>query len=209
MISLTRGGTYVRAYKPEWKDPLDTSPSRRAGGRWNAPGSFGILYLCANRAVAAANVRAHHAGRAIQLFDLRPEQRPMLLSVRVPRSRCCDVVTAPGVAAAGLPPSYPYRVPHGRCRRVGAAAYREGSTRGIACRSAAECRPEGWVGEELAWFASSPPLRENGPRQPFAAWYPDPAPSVSRARGPASSSSPAPSSPPRPPGAWSGAPPGR
>ena len=176
MTSLTRGGTYLRVYKPDWTNPLDTAPNRRAGGRWNAPGSFGVLSLCADVAVAAANARSRYAGRAIQLFDLRPEQRPMLLSVHVPRSRCTDIVTGKGIAAAGLPPTYPYGVSHARCRRVGAAVHREGSDRGIACRSAAECRPDSWVGEELAWFDTSTTLREDGPRLAFAAWYPDPAP---------------------------------
>jgi hypothetical protein len=174
--SLTRSGTYLRLFSPDWHDPLDTMPSRTYGGRWNPPGAFGMLSLCADRTVAAAIARSQHVGRAIGLFDLKPGRRPHLLQVHVPRSACLDVVTAAGVADVGLPPIFPFGVGHPRCQRIGVRAHREGSHRGIACRSAAECRPTAWVGEELAWFDSSPALRENRPRQDFATWYPDPIP---------------------------------
>ncbi|MEO8899824.1 MAG: RES domain-containing protein [Candidatus Dormibacter sp.] len=166
----------MRVFSPGWSDPLDTAPSRTNGGRWNPPGAFGALYLCADRAVAAANARAQHAGRAIGLFDLKPERRPHLLCVHVPRSICLDVVSAAGVAEVGLPAGYPFGVGRERCQRIGRRAYRNGSYRGIACRSAAECRPAAWVGEELVWFDTSPILVENGTRLDFASWYPDPVP---------------------------------
>ncbi|MGH7723136.1 MAG: RES domain-containing protein [Candidatus Dormibacteria bacterium] len=175
MRSLTRSGTYLRVFSPDWSDPLDTTPSRISGGRWNPPGAFGALHLCADRTVAAANARAQHAGRAIGLFDLEPERRPHVLQLHVPRSTCVDVVTAAGVGDVRLPARYPFGVGHDRCRRIGQAAYRDGSYRGIACRSAAECRPTAWVGEELAWFDSAPVLSEDG-RADFANWYPDPIP---------------------------------
>jgi hypothetical protein len=176
MRSLTRSGAYVRVFNPDWGDPLDTGASRAHGGRWNPPGRFGALYLCRDRSVAAANVRARHAGRAIGLFDLKPERRPHLLQLHVPRSACLDAVSAAGVADLDLPRTFPDAVPHSRCQRIGVRAYRAGTYRGIACRSAAECRPATWVGEELAWFDSSPPLRETGPREDFPTWYPDPIP---------------------------------
>jgi hypothetical protein len=174
--SLTRSGTYLRVFKPEWSDPLDTTPSRIHGGRWNPPGGFGALYLCRDRSVAAASARAQHAGRAVGLFDLKPKRRPRLLQVHVPRSVCLDVVSAAGLAELHLPHIFPFDVGHPRCQRIGMRAYRSAAYRGIACRSAAECRPTGWVGEELAWFDSSAALIENGPRQDFATWYPDPIP---------------------------------
>jgi hypothetical protein len=176
MKGLRRSGTYCRVFKPDWADPLDTSPSKLFGGRWNAPGSFGALYLNRDTTVAAANCRAQHAGRAIGLFDLQPDRRPRLLRVDVPDSPCLDVVSPSGIEELRLPAAFPLGVDHNRCRPIGLRAYRDGRFRGIACRSAAECRAMYWVGEELAWFDSSPVLRENGPRQDFASWYPDPIP---------------------------------
>lgn len=176
MKSLIRSGTYLRVFSPHWRDPLDTALSRTHGGRWNPPGAFGVLHLCADQAVAAANARAQHAGRAIGLFDLKPARRPHLLQVHVPRSTCLDVVSAAGVADLGLPAGFPFGVAHDRCRRIGRRAFRSRSYGGVASRSAAECRPTAWVGEELAWFDSAPAVSEKGPRQDFATWYPDPIP---------------------------------
>ncbi|HEY1654749.1 MAG TPA: RES domain-containing protein [Candidatus Tumulicola sp.] len=176
MKSLRRSGIYFRVFKPGWGDPLDPAYSKSSGGRWNAPGAFGAIYLCATLEVAAANARARHAGRAIRLFDLLPSRRPSLLEVRIPDGEMLDVVSEEGVRAAGLPRGYPYGVPHERCQSVGRRAYALSELRGIACRSAAEATPGAWAGEELAWFDRSPVLREHGPRRTFAQWYPHPFP---------------------------------
>ena len=176
MKSLARSGTYYRVFKPEWADPLDASFSKRFGARWNAPGAFGVLYLNKTIAVAAANARKQHLGRAIGLFDLLPSRRPNLLEVKVPRSTLLDVVTEEGLAAIGFPASYPLGVSHARCQPIGKRAYASGAFRGIAYRSAAECTATYWVGEELAWFDSSPPLHESAPRRAFKDWYPHPFP---------------------------------
>lgn len=173
MLAITRGGEYFRVFKPEWSDPLDPTFSKTVGGRWNAPGAFGALYLNATRVVAAANARVKHYGRAIGLFDLRPERRPHLSQLHVPRSASLDVVRAEGLSALRLPLHYPWNVGMERCRPVGFRAYHAGDLRGIACRSAAECTRSEWIGEELAWFDISPRLRENAGRLAFARWYPD------------------------------------
>jgi hypothetical protein len=168
-----RAGTYFRVFKPRWDDPLDSAFSKRFGGRWNAPGAFGVLSLNATLAVAAANARLRHRGRAIGLFDLQPRSRPHLLQVHVPRSAVLDVVTDWGVNELRLPANFPWNVSHELCRPIGSRAYESKAFRGIASRSAAECSPHDWLGEELSWFDSAPPLRENGPRRAFAQWYPD------------------------------------
>lgn len=176
MKALTRSGLYYRVFKPEWADPLDTTPSRLHGGRWNPPGSFGILYLARDGAVAAAIARAQHAGRAVGLFDLQPDRRPHLLEVGVPHSDNLDVVTPEGVRALRLPARYPFGGGRDRCQPIGVRAYGARTFLGIACRSAAECQPGYWVGEELAWFDRSLPVAEGGPRRDFRSWYPDPIP---------------------------------
>lgn len=175
MLAIARGGTYYRVFKPGWHDPLDTSFSRKRGGRWTPPGEFGALYLNATIQVAAANARSQHAGRAIGLFDLRPEKRPGLLDVEVPRRRVADVVTAAGVAAAGLPKDCPVGVTYGQCWPVARSTYGDPTKAGIASRSNAECTASHCAGEELAWFDRSVPVEEIQ-RRDFAQWYPGPHP---------------------------------
>ena len=176
MRRVTRGATYYRVFKPDWNDPLDFSFSKERGGRWNPSGAFGVLSLNATVAVAAANARVQHRGRAIGLFDLRPDRRPRLLQVHVPNSVVLDVVSKSGVRDLRLSPQFPWNVPHERCQPIGLRAYLSAEFRGIASRSAAECTSDEWLGEELSWFDSSPFLPENGPRRSFARWYPDPIP---------------------------------
>jgi hypothetical protein len=174
VLSLERHGTYYRVYKPDWHDPLDTSYAKRSpNNRWNPPGVFGALYLDATLDVAAANARSQHAGRAIGLFDLRPERRPWLVSVAVPRSRVLDVVTPAGISRLKLPKHYPFGVAAQQCWPIARRAYSDSTLWGVACRSAAECTKITWIGEELAWFDRAPRLRETAPRRAFEEWYPD------------------------------------
>jgi hypothetical protein len=170
--AVFRAGRYFRVFKPDWTNPLDTRPSLGHGGRWNGPGVFGALYLAKTIAVAAANARRQHRGRAIGLFDLKPGRRPHLLTVTVPHSLHLDVVSQNGVRALKLPANFPWQIDHATCQAIGLKAYHEPRLRGIAARSAAECSAADWLGEELAWFDRSPALREVE-RQTFARWYPD------------------------------------
>lgn len=175
MIGIRRGGTYYRVFKPGWTNPLDPSFSKRQGGRWTPRGEFGALYLNATVRVAAANARFKHAGRAIGLFDLRPERRPWLMDVEVPSQNVADVVTPAGIAAAGLPKDYPIGVDHPTCWPIARAAYADKNKAGIASRSNAECTSGSCPGEELAWFDRSKPVTELV-RRDFGAWYPGPTP---------------------------------
>jgi len=169
---VRRSGAYFRVCKPEWGDCADTSYSKRFGGRWTPPGEFGALYLCATIEVAAAVARSHHAGRAISLFSLRPSRRPQLQTFNVRPTRCVDVVTTKGIAAAELPSTYPFAVERERCWPAAQRAY-ETRERGIACRSAAECAAGHWLGEELAIFDNGPLPKASGKRRAFSEWYTD------------------------------------
>ena len=169
---MRRQGAYYRLCKPEWAACSDTTYAKRLGGRWTPPEEFGALYLCATIEVAAAVARTHHVGRAIPLFSLRPNRRPQLQAFTVVTNQFVDVVTDEGVAAAGLPPAYPYGVDHKTCWPVARQAYSLGA-RGVACRSAAESGPDFWLGEELAVFDNGPMPKAAGRRRPFSEWYPD------------------------------------
>jgi RES domain len=168
---VRRGGRYLRVADPGWDDPLSGEHSRRNGGRWNPPGSFGVVYLNASRDVARAQVRHRLEPRGVRPEDLDPGAGPVLVRTELPDDRYVDAVTERGLVSLGLPAGYPLgangdAVPHDVCRPIGRRA-REAGERGIACRSAARTAPAG--GEELAYFGRRR-LRAEGIER-FADWY--------------------------------------
>jgi RES domain-containing protein len=170
VIRIERGGAYFRVCGRTWIDPLDTSYARRYGGRWNPPGAFGALYLCATPVVAAAVARANFIGEIASLMDVLPSMLPDLLEVSVHRSQFVDAVSEEGSRALKLPTRYPYSVDWTLCQSIGKRAYEAGE-RGIACRSAAEATDASWPGEELALFDTQLALVEEKQRLGFDRWY--------------------------------------
>jgi hypothetical protein len=166
-----RSGRYLRVCDPSWSDPLDTTFSSQHGGRWNAQGAFGVLYLNATITVAAANARRNYEGEIATLFDLQPGARPDLQLVDVREAAFVDIVTPAGVRAARLPASFPHGVSHATCRRIGARAYAAGEN-GIAARSNADATATTFIGEELAVFDTALKLVARKKRIAFDQWYP-------------------------------------
>jgi hypothetical protein len=172
LLTVRRGGPYVRVADPDWDDPLSGEHAKARGGRWNPPRSFPVIYLNRDERVARANVLRRFEGLPYGPEDLDPTAAPVLVGTDVPRARFVDVISDEGCRAAGLPTSYPRdesggTVPHEECRPVGQAAWDAGLP-GIACRSAAPAAPED--GEELAWFDRG---RSLGPTKvlTFADWF--------------------------------------
>jgi hypothetical protein len=167
---VRRSGTYVRVADPSWENPLDAEYSRGSGGRWNAPGSFGVVYLNKSLEVARAQVRHKLEPRGIHPEDLSPERGPVLVHTEVPEKTYVDAVSDPGLRSLGLPTTYPFdragsEVPHAVCQPIGQSAHDEGEP-GIACRSAA-AQPS--PGEELAYFSGErlTPIH----REPWTEWF--------------------------------------
>lgn len=170
MKHLKRGGRFFRVCDPAWQDALDTSFSKLHGGRWNPPGEFGALYLCATILVAAANARKTYEGEIATLYDLRPEQRPDLQTVDVKAADFVDAVTLDGIRGLRLPVSYPEGAGWKRCQRIARTLY-AAEEHGIIYRSAADSNSES-PGEELAIFDSSLSLTRRRDRLRFEEWYP-------------------------------------
>jgi hypothetical protein len=171
---VTRGGAYVRVADPAWLRPLDPRFAQERGGRWNPPGSFPVVYLCATRDVARAVVLRRFEGLPYGVIDLLPSRAPVLIETDVPEDRLVDVIDDAGCRAAALPTTYPLDgrgrpIPWTRTQPVGEAAWEQGE-RGIACRTAAMPRRE--RGEELAWFVrgSADRLRATR-RRAFEDWF--------------------------------------
>jgi hypothetical protein len=154
-------------------DPLDTSYSKERGARWNAPDSFGVLYLNRDERMARVQVAHRLAGHPYGIEDLDPAEQHDLVTVELPRAVRVDCVTDQGLAAVGLPPSYPLDsggglVGYDVCRAVGQQAYDGGRT-GVACRSAAAGAES--HDEELAVFDTHTDSVKMTGRRPFADWF--------------------------------------
>jgi len=165
---------WYRVADTGWDDPLDPSFAQRFGGRWNPPGSYPTLYL--NEDVNTARSQIH---RMLEGSPVRPEDlddRFVLVTARLPsRQKVADAVTDEGLAALGLPGSYPLdesgeRVPHKTCQPIGAVVH-ELELRGVHARSAAMTAG---TGRELAWFPARPSSHATplGPPTPFHEWWP-------------------------------------
>lgn len=171
---LPDGHRWLRVADPTWSDPLDPVFAGAAGGRWNPPGSFPVLYLNEDLRTARANLAGFVAGWPYELEDLRADRAPCLVVARLPRSQVvADAWSAEGLRALGLPVEYPldaagHPVPRVRCQPLGAAVHAQG-LRGVHCRSA---RLVDGSGRELAWFpASSKSRAVVVDVVPFARWF--------------------------------------
>ena len=165
---------WVRVSSPSWEDPFDPGFARVRGGRWTPPGSWPTLYLSRDLATARLQVARLLEGTPVHPDDLTDDAFE-LVAARLPRlQEAADVVTAEGVAAAGLPADYPVdatgnRVDHESCWPVAEAAHAAGLD-GVACRSAASASG---TGRELAWWPRGRAPRPRPGRVPYGDWRTD------------------------------------
>lgn len=171
---LDSGHEWYRICDADWDDPLVGSFAKTRGGRWNPPGSWATLYLNEDLVTARINLDLFVAGWPYEPEDLDDATGPHLAVATLPRNqRVADLHTVDGVAAVGLPATYPtdaagVLVPHGTCQPVGEQVHAAGH-RGIRCRSATA--PHG-AGRELAWFPATSRSRAHlVDRKTFADWF--------------------------------------
>lgn len=172
--TLPDGHVWLRIAKSGWGDPLDPTYAGERGGRWNPPGSHPTLYLNEERVTARINLRLFIDGWPYEPEDLRDDSGPVLALATLPRRQVvADVHSRSGVAAAGLPASYPLDrrgdvVRHAMCQPIGLTVKGAG-LRGVRARSARA--PEG-AGRELAWFPATRRSRAHLlDIEPFEAWF--------------------------------------
>jgi hypothetical protein len=171
-LRVRRGGAYNRLAEPDWENPLDTAFSKRAGGRWNAPGAYGVLYLNASERMARIQVEHRLTGQPYDVEDLDPATQHDLVEVDVTETEALDLVSEQGLDAVGLPAGYPLddegAITHERCHPIGQAAY-DAPLAAIACRSAATGAAT--TDEELAVFDRDAGLVTETSRRSFTEWY--------------------------------------
>lgn len=154
---LRDGHHWLRIAEAAWDDPLDPSHAQRQGGRWNPADSFPTLYLNEDLRTARVNMVAFIGRWPYEPEDLRSDNGPVLVTATLPRTQeVADVHSDEGLAAVGLPASYPNdahgaAVTHSVCQPIGQSV-KESGLRGVLCRSANLVRG---AGRELAWFPAT------------------------------------------------------
>jgi hypothetical protein len=165
---------WYRICEAGWEDPLDPAFAQVRGGRWNPPGSWRTLYLNEDVVTARLNLDLFIAGWPYEPEDLDDDTGPHVAVATLPRNQLvADVHSRDGVAAVGLPATYPLAdngelVPHRDCQQIGEEAHAAG-LRGIRCRSAQA--PRG-AGRDLAWFPATSRSRAHlVARRSFTEWF--------------------------------------
>jgi RES domain-containing protein len=172
--TVPRDGPYHRLAEPSWTDPLSTSFSKARGGRWNALGAFGVLYLNATVLLARLQVAHKLAGQPYGVEDLDPSEQHDLVHIGVAELDALDCVSEDGLSAVGLPVSYPADdngAPVGwpPCQAVGQHAYDDAGIAALACRSAVAAATP--ADEELGVFDTHLASVSMTGRDAFADWY--------------------------------------
>ena len=140
-----------RVVRAGWQDPLDTSYGRARGGRWNAPGSYDVLYTACSRRVARFVALDIFRVAAVTLEDLLPAARPALAEIGW-RGRVVEAITERGLEAAGLPHHYPKGTGHETTQALATTWHADGAE-GIVCRSASVARAglDEWAEPHEPW----------------------------------------------------------
>ncbi len=140
-----------RVVRAGWQEPLDTSYGRARGGRWNAPGSYDVLYTACSRRVARFVALDIFRMAAVTLEDLMPATRPALAEIAW-QGPVVDAMSEHGLEVAGLPLHYPRAIGHETTQAL-ARHWHDDGNEGVACRSASVARAglEEWTEPHEPW----------------------------------------------------------
>ena len=138
---LPIGHPWLRVAARDWDDPLDPTFAQRLGGRRNPPDSWPTLYLNRTAEAARAQIARLRRGTPFGGGNLADDAFD-LVSVFLSPADVVDCMTDEGLAAAGLPSTYPAddigRRPRSPPRSIGAGLVGRWGACG-AGRSAASC----------------------------------------------------------------------
>lgn len=169
---LPIGHHWLRVVARDWDDPLDPTHAQRIGGRWNPPDSWPTLYLNRNVEAARAQITRLLRGTPLTADDLADDAFDLVSAV-LPQAQVVDGVSDEGLAAAGLPSTYPVDesgqvIDPGVYQRIATSA-RESHWEGVEARSAADPDP-GTGASELAWWGHGARAQQVGGRMPYGEW---------------------------------------
>lgn len=170
-IAVPDGHEWMRVTDPAWHDPVDSSYSVASGGRWNPPGTWAALYLNHDLDTARRQISRLLEGSPFLPGDLADDAYDLVAVTLPDEQTALDAVSDAGVAATGLPVTYPAtatgeRIAREDCWPVATRAHRAGLD-GVWCRSAATL--DG-VGLELAWWPEGRSASWDRTRSPYGEW---------------------------------------
>jgi RES domain-containing protein len=126
-------------------DPRSGEGARRAGGRYNPPRSFPVIYLCLTRPCVVAELTMQAARQSIHVVDLLPRE---LWSVQTSLERVLDLTDEDVLGSLEVLAEDLVRPDHAFTRQLGEAAHERG-VQAIRSRSATG------VDEVLAVFSEN------------------------------------------------------
>lgn len=104
-------------------DPTSGEGARRAGGRFNPPHSFPVVYLCTTHPCVKAELTRQAERQRIAMADLLPRE---VWEVRVALEKVLDLTDTTVLGELGLAPDALVRDSHELTREIGEAAYEQG-----------------------------------------------------------------------------------
>lgn len=104
-------------------DPRSGEGARRAGGRFNPPRSFPVIYLCLTRPCVVAELAARAARQGLDVDDLLPRE---LWALTTTLDRVLDLTLPATLATIGLTTPDVVSADHALTRQIGEAAHRSG-----------------------------------------------------------------------------------
>lgn len=115
----------VVAYRNQAKgfDPRSADGARRFGGRFNAPHSFPVLYLCLTRPCVVAELTRQAARQSVSVEDLLPRE---LYEISADLDKVLDLIASDTLDALGIAPPDLVREDQLFTREIGEAAHEHG-----------------------------------------------------------------------------------
>jgi RES domain-containing protein len=117
-------GEAFRHVAPRWKDPLSGDGARINGGRFNPPDSFPVLYLCATRSCAVAELHLRGTRLVFGVEGLLPRE---LYRYDVAFDRVLDLTSDETLSHLGVTTDQVIGVDLTIPRRIGESAHATGS----------------------------------------------------------------------------------
>lgn len=109
--------------QPPGFDPLSGVGARRAGGRFNPPNSFPVLYLCTTRPCAAAELTRQAKRQGLRVDDFLPRE---VFEITGTLDKVLDLTDHATLDALGIAPQDLVREDRSLTREIGEAAYEHG-----------------------------------------------------------------------------------
>lgn len=144
-------GTVFRCIPSASTTPLSSTYSVTYGGRWNAAGTYPVLYTFLSQNLASTWYYSSLTSAGLTINEVQPEQLPDLIVLNCNLDNVADLTTDEGLSEVGLPATYPEGF-RGReawvtTQPIGTTIYNSGNT-SILTRSASA---SSWEGSMVDW----------------------------------------------------------